>query len=368
MEGRGRRLEEGEGLRTEQIRHAPGASPAFARPRGGIAAATRRTLAAGGAALAALMVAWAGAHGAGTGAGAGATRTFRLSYAVAVRHIPAGARRVSIWVPVPQSDSHQQVLDVLVRSPLHYSFTREQRYGNRVLHVAAAAPLPDSIDLKLEVVVARQAYRVLGTETRSRADAPTLKDLGPDALVPIDGEIAAAARQATANAHTPLEKARAIYDYVTLSMHYDKSGEGWGRGDAIRACDVRRGNCTDFHSLIIGMARSCGIPARFVIGFPLPEHQSEGVIPGYHCWAEMYVEGVGWLPVDSSEASRHPEKRDLFFGGLDADRVAFTRGRDLEVDPPASERLNFLVYPRVEVDGAVFTGVALSFSFADLKS
>jgi len=239
------------------------------------------------------MVAWAGAHGAGTGAGAGATRTFRFSYAVAVRHIPAGARRVSIWVPVPQSDSHQQVLDVLVRSPLHYSFTREQRYGNRVLHVAAAAPLPDSIDLKLEVVVARQAYRVLGTETRSRADAPTLKDLGPDALVPIDGEIAAAARQATANAHTPLEKARAIYDYVTLSMHYDKSGEGWGRGDAIRACDVRRGNCTDFHSLIIGMARSCGIPARFVIGFPLPEHQSEGVIPGYHCWAEMYVEGVG---------------------------------------------------------------------------
>ena len=56
----------------------------------------------------------------------------------------------------------------------------------------------------------------------------------------------------------------------------------------------------------------------------------------------------------------------LFFGGLDANRVAFTRGRDLQLEPPASERLNFLVYPRVEVDGVVFTGVAQRFSFAEV--
>ena len=344
MEGRQRRLEEGEGLKTP-----------------------RRAL-AGGAALAAVIAAWPIAPPARGHSSAEPVRTFRFTYSVAVRHIPAGARHVSIWIPVPQTDRHQRVLDVSVRSPLQYSFTREQRYGNRLLHVAAAAPLPDSIELKLEVVVARQAYRVLGAAAQTEGDHPTPNDVGADALVPINGEIAAAAARATAGAHTSLEKARAIYDYVTSSMRYDKSGEGWGRGDAIRACDLRRGNCTDFHSLIIGMARSCGIPARFVIGFPLPDDQTRGVIPGYHCWAEMYVEGVGWLPVDSSEASRHPEKREMFFGGLDANRVAFTRGRDLVLEPPASERLNFLVYPRVEVDGVVFTGVAQSFSFADLTS
>jgi transglutaminase-like putative cysteine protease len=299
--------------------------------------------------------------------GAEATRTFRFTYTVTVRDIPAGARRLSIWVPVPETDPHQQVLDLVVRSPLEYSFTREHRYGNRLLHLAANAPLPDSIDLTLEAVVARQAYRVLGAKTRpAENDRPASRDLGPDALVPIDGQIAAEARKATKGARTQLDKARAIYDYVTSTMHYDKSGQGWGRGDALRACDVRSGNCTDFHSLVIGMARSCKIPARFVIGFPLPENEKQGAIPGYHCWAEMYVEGIGWLPVDSSEASKHPEKRSAFFGGLDANRVEFTRGRDLELEPPASERLNFLVYPRVEVDGVVYTGVVQSFSFAEV--
>lgn len=299
--------------------------------------------------------------------GAAATRTFRFTYTVAVRDIPAGARRLSIWVPVPETDPHQEVLDLVVRSPLEYSFTREHRYGNRLLHLAADAPLPDSIDLRLEAVVARRAYRVLGAKSRpAENDRPAPRDLGPDALVPIDGEIAAAAREATKGARTPLEKARAIYEYVTSTMRYDKSGQGWGRGDALRACDVRRGNCTDFHSLIIGMARSCKIPARFVIGFPLPEDRKQGAIPGYHCWAEMYVEGIGWLPVDSSAASKHPDKRGAFFGGLDANRVEFTRGRDLELEPPASERLNFLVYPRVEVDGVVYTGVAQSFAFAEV--
>jgi len=82
----------------------------------------RRTLAAG-AALAAAIAGWAGSGAAGGEPGAtSATRTFRFTYSVAVRHIPAGARRVSIWVPVPQSDKHQQVLDVAVHSPLKYAF------------------------------------------------------------------------------------------------------------------------------------------------------------------------------------------------------------------------------------------------------
>lgn len=310
-----------------------------------------------------------GAPSARVGSGGEATRTFRFTYSVAVRDIPEGARKLSIWIPVPKTDRHQEVLDLVVKAPLEHSFTREKRYGNRLLHLSAAAPLPDTLELELEVVVARRAYSVLAGKPRPPDnDPPSPRDLGPDVLVPIDGEIATAAREATQGARTPLEKARAIYEHVTSSVRYDKSGQGWGRGDAVHACDVRRGNCTDFHSLIIGMARSCGIPARFVMGFPLPEDRKQGVIPGYHCWAELYVEGIGWLPVDSSEASKHPEKRAAFFGGLDANRVEFTRGRDLVLEPPASERLNFLVYPRVEVDGVEHAGVKPTFTFAEIKT
>ena len=38
-------------------------------------------------------------------------------------------------------------------------------------------------------------------------------------------------------------------------------------------------------------------------------------------------------------------------GGFDADRVAFTTGRDLKLRPPQhGEWLNYLIYPYVEVD------------------
>src|SRR5204863_8044552 len=121
----------------------------------------------------------------------------------------------------------------------------------------------------------------------------------PEPLVPLTGPVRQVALEATKGKRGDAEKARAIYDKVTRMMKYDKSGTGWGRGDAVYACDAKRGNCTDFHALIIGAARSEGIPARFAIGFPLPAARGAGEIPGYHCWAEIYVKGRGWIPADS---------------------------------------------------------------------
>jgi transglutaminase-like putative cysteine protease len=317
-----------------------------------------------GAALAWLVTS---AHAAGESAAPETARTFRFTYSVQVRDIPAGAHRISIWAPVPKSDPHQEVVDLQVKTPLPYEITVEKDYGNRVVHLGARTPLPGTIDLEMEATVTRRAYSVFAGASGFDEGDPTPRDLAPNDLVPTDGKIAALAHEVTAKAQTPLDKARAIYSYVTTMMRYDKTGAGWGRGDAVYACDAKRGNCTDFHSLIIGMARAVNIPARFVMGFPVPEDERAGAIPGYHCWAELYVAGIGWLPVDSSEASKHPEKRDFFFGGLDANRVAFTEGRDLELEPPASTKLNFFVYPRVEVDGVEFAGVERSFSFSELE-
>ena len=148
-----------------------------------------------------------------------------------------------------------------------------------------------------------------------------------------------------------LARARALYDHVLARMKYDKSGEGWGRGDALYACDARAGNCTDFHAYFIALARAVGIPARFAIGVTIPADHDEGSIAGYHCWAEFCAEGK-WVPVDISEASKNPALADYYFGHHPANRFELTRGRDLLVDPaPASGPINFLVYPLLEVGG-----------------
>jgi len=150
-------------------------------------------------------------------------------------------------------------------------------------------------------------------------------------------------------------------------MRYDKSGEGWGRGDALWACTSKRGNCTDFHSLLIGMMRASGIPARFEIGFPLPEGKTEGDIPGYHCWAEFYLNGVGWVPVDASEAWKNPAKRDYFFGAHDPNRVFFTYGRDISLSSEQKgDPLNYFIYPYAEANGQPLQNLQTHFSFRDV--
>ncbi|MCI0330344.1 MAG: transglutaminase-like domain-containing protein, partial [candidate division Zixibacteria bacterium] len=105
-------------------------------------------------------------------------------------------------------------------------------------------------------------------------------------------------------------------------------------------------------------------PARFVMGFPIPDDQREGEIPGYHCWAEFYVPEMGWVPVDASEAWKNPGKKEFFFGNLDPNRVAFTLGRDISVDPTVKP-VNYLIYPHVVIDGREFSEVRTSVRFAD---
>lgn len=104
------------------------------------------------------------------------------------------------------------------------------------------------------------------------------------------------------------------------------------------------------------------------MGFPLPEDRVDSEIPGYHCWAELYIDDIGWLPMDSSEASKHQERREAFFGGLDANRVRFSVGRDLQLEPRASEPMNYFIYSHVEVDGVRHSRVERRISFLEVNS
>jgi len=144
-----------------------------------------------------------------------------------------------------------------------------------------------------------------------------------------------------------------------------------GEGDlrpCRQACDQKRGNCTDFHAVFVGFNRALGIPARFEIGFPIPPDRGEGEIGGYHCWAQFHTRDYGWIPVDASEASRHPDNREYFFGAHDENRLLFSVGRDLVFPGMTGEPLNFFVYPYVEVDGEPFTDVEQRFYYTDVEA
>src|SRR5207302_178803 len=116
----------------------------------------------------------------------------------------------------------------------------------------------------------------------------------------ITDEVRAIARRETAGKPTVVAKAHALYDWVYDHMQYDKTVPGWGLGDIPYCLKVGKGNCTDFHTLFIALARASGIPARWNMGFPLAYGDGTAGGPqevkGYHCWAEFYAPGAGWVP------------------------------------------------------------------------
>lgn len=297
------------------------------------------------------------------------TRHFVFHYTFTVRNVEPG-KPLRVWIPLAHSGQYQQVRVLSAKADLPVRKMRAKEYGNWMLYAATehAGKAEYKFAVDYDVVRREHIANLTAPQDLKIPAREQARLLAPDRLVPITGVPAELAAKAVIGKRTVMEKAYALYDYVYNNMRYEKTGVGWGRGDTLYACTAKKGNCTDFHSLFISMARSQRIPALFEIGFSIPENTHSAEIPGYHCWSEFYSKKLGWVPVDISEAWRHPEKRAYFFGAHDDNRVQFTAGRDLTLNPPQSGApLNYFVYPYVEIGGKEYANVSTLFSFQDVN-
>lgn len=276
-------------------------------------------------------------------------KTYDATYTATVAAIPAGAHNVTLWIPLPVTRGAQKISNVQIDSPYDWTRRTEDAFGNSYATTTVAEPPAGEVSVKVHFTATRIEESIDHPLETKATKAELQRALRADKLVTLSPRVRTLANQLTAGKKGTVEQARAIYDYLVTNMTYDKVVPGWGRGDTERACDIKKGNCTDFHSLFISLARAKGIPARFVIGFPLTA--KDGVVKGYHCWAEFYVRGKGWIPVDASDASKDATKREYLFGHLDTERVQFTIGRDIELSPRTAEPLNFFIYPHAESNG-----------------
>ena len=294
-----------------------------------------------------------------------AARVVEAAYVGTIAPLPPGAKRAEVWIPLPSTTPFQDIGDMKISTPFPATVEKDSA-GNAVAHFT----VEDATMLGGKEIEVRVTFRVRRAEVRAplgRAayGAPAPSKVPPDAspwlgenrMVPLTPRVRKQAAELAAGRRDAVEKAQAFYRYLVENGTYDKTTPGWGKGDSERFCDVKKGNCTDFHSAFMALARAEGIPVRFVIGFPI-NPESEGTVPGYHCWAEFWAEGAGWIPVDASDAAKSgdPEKRRYLFGNLDPDRVELSRGRDLTLSPKQKDGpLNFLIFPYVEVDGKAFS-------------
>ncbi len=80
----------------------------------------------------------------------------------------------------------------------------------------------------------------------------------------------------------------------------------------------RQGYCAHFASATTALLQALGIPARYTLGYyvEIPEEMSrEGVdVTGNdeHAWAEIYVLGVGWVPIESTPGRYDTQEPDIW--------------------------------------------------------
>jgi transglutaminase-like putative cysteine protease len=285
------------------------------------------------------------------------SRSIKLTYTFIITDIPEDAKEIRYWVPLPNQSRYQSITKVDIKNmPGEYTIKKDAKYKNKILCGAyknrGVSTIKGTVVFDITRLERSTAEPLDNLEPEQDLHSGDLDlYLRPGRLVTLSSRIKKLASKITEGKNNPLDKAWAIYDYVFENMEYSKSTPGWGLGDTERACDIMQGNCTDFHSLFISLARASGIPAKFVIGFSLPDKKKD-VLEGYHCWAEFYINGKGWIPVDISNAWKEKSKKEYYFGNLDQNRIQFTTGRDIILPhTQGSKPLNYFIYPYFTADG-----------------
>ncbi len=274
-----------------------------------------------------------------------------------------------LWVPYPVSDNDQTITHVRISGDFASSAVyTDNTYGTPMLYAKWGK---DSKSRKLTFSFKAERREVVRRDFPKKeaswdpADyAQYLKSTG---LGPLDGKVERLARNITQGKTSVLEKARAIYDWTCDNMYRDPKTRGCGEGDVCALLSKPGGKCADIHSVFVALARAAGVPAREIFGIRLGKKPVEDITASQHCWAEFYLPGYGWVPVDAADVrkamltenlglkdARTAEYRAYFWGGIDAYRVKLSVGRDIVLNPPQQgSPVNYLMYPYAQVGGRV---------------
>lgn len=148
--------------------------------------------------------------------------------------------------------------------------------------------------------------------------------------------IRALCAELTGGLTSPVEKVRAIYDYITSHVKYAFMPEYFVMPQIADTClRTLRGDCGVQALAFITLCRCAGIPARWQSGLVA---DPESV--GNHDWAMFYVAPHGWMFADcsfggSAYRSGDEARRRHYFGNLDLYRCVTTSEFMADLTPPS---------------------------------
>lgn len=105
-----------------------------------------------------------------------------------------------------------------------------------------------------------------------------------------DSKTVAKAAELTKGESDPLEKVKAVYEFVVKNLTYDKQKAATVRSGYLPVLDTvlaqKKGICFDYAALMTAMLRSQDVPCKLVVGY---------AGTAYHAWISVYSGETGWI-------------------------------------------------------------------------
>ncbi|MCM1033789.1 MAG: transglutaminase-like domain-containing protein [Odoribacter sp.] len=241
-----------------------------------------------------------------------------------------------VWLPVPFESSRQSDIEILSASA-PYTLS-DGRSVHNTIYFEAPAPVPgDTAHFEYSA-----AYTAAGQYFPEEYILANLKpydkssDLYSRYTATEDPHIIKMpflARAIAGDENNPYRLSERVFDFIS---NFPWAGaREYSTIDCIPAYVMQQGHgdCGQVSLLYISLMRTLGIPARWESGWMI--HPGE---KNYHDWAEVYFEGIGWVPVDTSfgryTAAIRPETQGFYSHGMDAHRFATNHGICGALYPP----------------------------------
>jgi transglutaminase-like putative cysteine protease len=235
----------------------------------------------------------------------------------------------------PRTDHRQEVRSFdLTTRPAATIFKYTDALGNDVHHFDIVAP-HDELVLLSRAHVRTLPARALpdsleasawDTLERMRADGQLWDYFEPSRRVPVSAAVRAFANtRGVCRAHDPLTCFRQIVSTVHGALVY--TPDATTVDTAVETVlETRRGVCQDFAHVTLAIARTFGIPCRYVSGYLAPVAERHGQNLASHAWVEAWLPGLNWTGLDPTHDLAEGERHMSVAVGRDYADAAPTRG------------------------------------------
>lgn len=259
-------------------------------------------------------------------------RTYIISVETDVSDITASADGVLfLHIPLPRINSAQTQAAILNITPKPFV----ENYRGTTVHQLRSLDTLKNITIMQEYQICRRAVKTKVNPnrilTRTKANTPLYTEYTKaTSKMPVDNKmIQQAIKKIIGKEKNPYYKAQKIYTYITQEFVPRLKNAKNAHHNIVTALEQKTADAYDMALLFCSFARASNIPAVPVTGIAM---NTSGEVKT-HCWAEFYLEGLGWIPVDPGMEVGLPFRKQSqsdgiklnYFGYIDAGRIAFSR-------------------------------------------